>query len=160
MACSFLVAAILLTVATGWIQFIGERRGLYGAGFGLALLASANIAMFSALIAFSACSVATSLEKLDAANRDLVAATKELADDELRQHAILPDLRPILVRDLDNRIVLGPWRSTALRLFQGASHRAHLSRTPADAISRSRTADCRRSRALRHMERATATPHR
>jgi signal transduction histidine kinase len=36
--------------------------------------------MFSALIAFSAHSVATSLEKLDATNRDLVAATKELAE--------------------------------------------------------------------------------
>jgi signal transduction histidine kinase/ActR/RegA family two-component response regulator len=80
MARQVLVAAILLTVATGWIQLIGERRGLYGAGFGLALLASANIAMFSALIAFSARSVATSLEKLDATNRDLVAATKELAE--------------------------------------------------------------------------------
>jgi hypothetical protein len=70
MARRVLIAAILLTVATGWIQLIGERRGLYGAGLGLALLTSANIAMFSALIAFSARSVATSLEKLDATNRD------------------------------------------------------------------------------------------
>jgi PAS domain S-box-containing protein len=115
MARRVLVAAILLTVATGWIQLIGERRGLYGGGFGLALLASANIAMFSALIAFSARSVAASLDKLDAANRDLVAATKELADDELRQHAILLDLAPILIRDLDNRIIL--WTRGAQQLY-------------------------------------------
>jgi PAS domain S-box-containing protein len=117
MARRVLVAAILLTVATGWIQLIGERRGLYGAGLGLALLTSANIAMFSALIAFSARSVATSLEKLDASNRDLVAATKELAErTNLRLAAIIESSDDAIIgKTLDGTIT--SWNAGAERIF-------------------------------------------
>lgn len=43
-------AAVLVPLSLGWLCWQGERRGLYGTAFGLAMFATANIVVFAYLI--------------------------------------------------------------------------------------------------------------
>jgi PAS domain S-box-containing protein len=54
MARRLLPAAVLVPVALGWLRLAGQRVGLYGTEFGLALFAISNIAVFTLLIWLSA----------------------------------------------------------------------------------------------------------
>lgn len=49
-----LPAAIVVPIGAGWLRLQGERAGLYGFEFGLALFALANVVVFMVLIGWSA----------------------------------------------------------------------------------------------------------
>ncbi len=53
LARRMLPAAILAPVLTGWLRVLGQRAGMYGLGFGSALVATALILVFTALIAWA-----------------------------------------------------------------------------------------------------------
>lgn len=54
MARKLLPAAVAIPLIVGWLRLKGQRAGLYETEFGLALFASANIALFAALIWWAA----------------------------------------------------------------------------------------------------------
>jgi PAS domain S-box-containing protein len=64
-----LPAAVLLLATLGWLRLEGERRGLYGTEFGVALYTASAIALFSGLIWFSA----WVLHRIDTERRRAVA---------------------------------------------------------------------------------------
>jgi PAS domain S-box-containing protein len=72
MARRMLPLAILLPFIIGWIRLEGERAGLYGTTFGLALFTTANIVTFAIAIWFSA----RKLNRID--------AERQRAEDSLR----------------------------------------------------------------------------
>ena len=59
-------ATLILPIVIGWLRLVGERLGLYDAGFGLAMFTVANIVIFTILIA----SGASSLVDADLARRE------------------------------------------------------------------------------------------
>ncbi|MBI3662324.1 MAG: PAS domain S-box protein [Acidobacteria bacterium] len=75
-----LPAAILVPLALGWVRMEGQRAGLYGTEFGLALFAASNAAIFAALTYWSALAVdRTDLERRQAEGkfRDIVEAAPD-----------------------------------------------------------------------------------
>jgi PAS domain S-box-containing protein len=109
-----LPAAVLSTILTGWLQLLGERHGLYGTAVGLALFATANIAMFFVLIGLAARSLISSAEKQDSASRDL-ALTNERAN-FLLGAIIQSSDDAIISKALDGTIT--SWNAGAERIFQ------------------------------------------
>ncbi|MBM3262430.1 MAG: response regulator [candidate division Zixibacteria bacterium] len=71
MSRRLLPAAFCIPLALGWMQFQGERLGLYGVEFGLSLFALSNILAFNGLIWWNA----RSLRRIDA---DRTRADREL----------------------------------------------------------------------------------
>ena len=67
-----LPAAIIVPVALGWLRLAGERAGLYGTEFGLAIFALSNIVIFATFVLLAA----FLLERRDAARRQADAAVR------------------------------------------------------------------------------------
>jgi PAS domain S-box-containing protein len=66
-------AAILVPALLGWIRLEGQRAGLYGTEFGLALFATSNILSFLWLVS----ATAAALERADRLRRDAEARLRE-----------------------------------------------------------------------------------
>jgi hypothetical protein len=89
MARRVLPAASILIVIIGWVRLLGERHGLYGTSFGLAIFATANITTFAILLGLAARSLNTSFERLDVASHDLAVANERAKRANFRLAAII-----------------------------------------------------------------------
>lgn len=88
--------AILVPFTTGWLRMEGQRQGLYGTEFGLAMFVVVNIAVFSSLIWLSA----RALNRIDAKQRS-AADRLRVSQERYRQLAIsLGESR----NELENRV--------------------------------------------------------
>lgn len=102
-----LPAAILVPIILGWLRLWGQRADLYDTEFGLALYATANVAILSTLVWWTA----GSLRRADAERKRAEEQVRESAAQRqqalARARALLeaaPD--PIIIADRDGRIVL------------------------------------------------------
>ena len=77
LARRMLLPAVVIPLVVGWFRLQGERMGLFETEFGLALFATSNIALFVALIAWTA----SSLNKADAERAE---AEQRVRDNEVR----------------------------------------------------------------------------
>ena len=99
MARRMLPLAIVLPILIGWLRLQGERAGFYGFEFGLALLATANVVVFTILIWLTA----VSLNRADTARR---RTEDTLRDSERRFRALLDhSADSISMIDQNNRIL-------------------------------------------------------
>ncbi len=92
--------AVVVPVALAWLRFEGQRLGLYGTEFGLALYALADVGVLSAAIVW----IARSLDALDRARKD---AHQALVAAEARFRGLVeaaPDA--IIGTDAEGRILL------------------------------------------------------
>jgi len=104
-----LPAAILLPLGLGLLRLIGQRMGLYGMEFGLALFATLNMTVFVALVYSSA-------RRLNQADAKREAAHGALLESEESFRRLL-DATPagLIIVDADGRIAMA--NATAERLF-------------------------------------------
>ena len=99
MARRVLPLAIVLPILIGWLRLQGERAGFYGFEFGLALIATANVVVFTMLIWLTA----VSLNRADTARR---RTEDTLRDSERRFRALLEhSADSISMIDQNNRIL-------------------------------------------------------
>ncbi len=136
-----LSAAVLVPVILGGLRLWGERAGLYGTEFGLALYATANVAIFSALVVWTARSLRRADAERKRAEEQVRRSSAQTEQALTRAQALLeaaPD--PIIIVDHDGRIVLvngqtasafGYAREELLgqpveRLMGGQFHEAHV----------------------------------
>src|SRR5215210_8268618 len=68
-----LPAAVIVPIVLGVLRLEGERAGLYGMTFGVALMIAANVLIVSALILWSA----RLLDRMDDKNREAEAALRQ-----------------------------------------------------------------------------------
>lgn len=80
-----LPGALAVVVLAGWVRLVGERSGLYGAEFGVALFAVFTVVLLSALIGRTASS-------LHSADLERISIEEKLRESEQRQKAILASL--------------------------------------------------------------------
>jgi two-component system, cell cycle sensor histidine kinase and response regulator CckA len=94
-----LPSALGVVVLAGWIRLTGERSGLYGAEFGVALFAIFTIILLTVLIGRTA----RSLFRADLERR---SAEEKLKESEQRQKAILASLADgVVITDADGVVV-------------------------------------------------------
>jgi PAS domain S-box-containing protein len=75
MARRLIVAAIFIPFTLGWLRLQGQRLGLYGTEFGLALFATSNVVVFVGLIYWTA----TMLNQTDLAREKTIAERAQIA---------------------------------------------------------------------------------
>jgi two-component system, cell cycle sensor histidine kinase and response regulator CckA len=94
-----LPGAIGIVVLAGWIRLLGERSGLYGAEFGVALYTIFTLVLLTLLFARTG----RSLHRADLERR---AAEELLRESEQRQHAILSSIADgVVITDSDGMVV-------------------------------------------------------
>lgn len=104
-----LPAAILIPPVIGWLRLQGEQAGLYGTDFGLALYATANVAVFSVLIWNTAATVRRADAERRAAELKLHAQLARLDLLHHITHAIgerqdLHSVFQVVVRSLEDHL--------------------------------------------------------
>jgi signal transduction histidine kinase len=77
LARQLLPATLLVPIVLGWVQLLGQRRGLYGSEWGLALFAIANVVVFVSVVWWGV----ESLYRMDTRRR---RAERELEDTAAR----------------------------------------------------------------------------
>jgi len=109
LARRLLPVAIFVPPLVGYLQLAGERRGLYGAQFGLALFATSNVLIFVAVIYRAA----VSLRGTDVERRE---SERALHESEQRLRLLIHNVKDYatLVLDLDGHVV--SWNEGAQRL--------------------------------------------
>jgi PAS domain S-box-containing protein len=89
MARRVLPLAVLLPFLLGWLKLTGQRAGLYGTEFGLAIFATSNITIFAVIIWLSA----RSLNRIDSKRRSAAEQLRS-SEESFRQ---LADAMPQIV---------------------------------------------------------------
>jgi PAS domain S-box-containing protein len=138
MARRVLPPAVFFTVVIGWLRVLGERFGFYGTGFGTALFAVANIAVFFILVTLAARSLTASAERLETAGRDLAVSNERANRTNAHLAAIVESSDDAIIsKTLDG--IITSWNAGAGRIFgystQEAIGKPMLMLFPPDLVS-------------------------
>lgn len=126
-----LLVAILLPVALGWVRLTGERFGLYGMEFGLALIVTFAVAGLTASIYWQAMSLIQA-ERYQRGINDVAVALSGTTDLEdtfpifaaTIKKIVSCDRICVVVRDGDKLVAVASFADPPLRCFQGKAWRS------------------------------------
>jgi PAS domain S-box-containing protein len=111
-----LPAAFFLPVVIGWLRMEGQKAGLYDTGFGLALMVTVNIMLFSTVIYLSGKEISRIEARRQAAERALQTSQDGLLAMNYTFESIIAACPlPVVTLDRDSKIQV--WNHAAERSF-------------------------------------------
>lgn len=150
-----LPAAVLLPVAFGSAELVGEHHGVFPHNLGVAIFAVAHILVLGALIVWSASSLNRAAEEREAALDAEHRAARALRDSEARKVAVMEAaLDAIVLMDGDGVII--DFNPAAERLF-GHTRAAVVGRSLANTLVPPAMRDAHRDGLTRHLATGAAT---